>query len=49
MRAELTYLRNGANPLAVIGFSLLGAALHVAIGVVILAHLPLSDWLEALD
>lgn len=46
MRAALAYIRAGANPLAVIAFTILGAAIA-------LINLPrsmtLSDWLEALD
>lgn len=46
MRAALAYLRAGANPLAVIAFSVLGAVINT-LGA--LRQVALSDWLEALD
>lgn len=46
MIAALQYIRAGANPLAVIAFTLLGAVINT-LGV--LRQVALSDWLEALD
>jgi len=49
IRDALTYVRAGANPLAVIAFALLGAMIAVALNVAILATMPISAWTEALD